>query len=162
MTLTTQLAKHLRDVHFGGNWTTSNLKDNLADISWRQATTQVHSFNTIATLVYHVNYYISAVLKVFQGEPLQASDKYSFDLPPILSKTDWENLLNKTFTDAETFTLLIEQLPEHMLWENFTDEKYGTYYRNIQGIIEHTHYHLGQIALIKKILFQTNENLKND
>ncbi|WP_214226732.1 DinB family protein [Pedobacter sp. B4-66] len=162
MNLTTQLAKHLRDVHFGGNWTTSNLKDNLAEINWRQATTQVHSFNTIATLVYHINYYISAVLGVFQGEPLQASDKYSFDLPPILSQTDWENLLDKTFTDAETFTLLIEQLPEHILWENFTDEKYGTYYRNIQGIIEHTHYHLGQIALIRKILLQTNENLKND
>ncbi|NRF38303.1 DinB family protein [Pedobacter foliorum] len=162
MNLTIQLAKHLRDVHFGGNWTTSNLKDNLADVNWHQATTHVHSFNTIATLVYHVNYYISAVLKVLQGEPLRASDKYSFDLPPILSQTDWENLLAKTFADAEAFTLLIEQLPEHMLWENFTDEKYGTYYRNIQGIIEHTHYHLGQIALIKKILLQTNENLKND
>jgi len=152
MNLTIQLAKHLRDVHFGGNWTTSNLKDNLADVTWEQATTQVYSFNTIATLVYHINYYISAVLKVLQGEPLQASDKYSFDLPAILSQTDWKNLLDKTFADAETFTLLIEQLPEHMLWENFTDEKYGTYYRNIQGIIEHTHYHLGQIALIKKIL----------
>lgn len=152
MNLTIQLAKHLRDVHFGGNWTTSNLKDNLADVNWKQATTQVHSFNTIATLVYHVNYYISAVLKVLQGEPLEASDKYSFDLPAIISQTDWENLLDKTFADAETFTLLIEQLPEHILWENFTDEKYGTYYRNIQGIIEHTHYHLGQIALIKKII----------
>lgn len=158
MNLPAQLAKHLKDVHFGGNWTSSNLKDNLTDVNWQQATTQVHSFNTIATLVYHVNYYISAVLKVLQGEPLEAGDKYSFDLPPIESQRDWDNLLDKTFADAETFTLLIEQLPEHKLWENFTDEKYGTYYRNIQGIIEHTHYHLGQIALIKKILLQAAEN----
>lgn len=42
MNLTTQLAKHLRDVHFGGNWTTSNLKDNLADISWRQAIGKIY------------------------------------------------------------------------------------------------------------------------
>ncbi|ETZ22701.1 DinB family protein [Pedobacter sp. V48] len=158
MNLPAQLAKHLKDVHFGGNWTSSNLKDNLTDVYWHQATTQLHSFNTIATLVYHVNYYISAVLKVLQGEPLVASDKYSFDLPPIESQRDWDNLLDKTFADAETFTILIEQLPEHKLWENFTDEKYGTYYRNIQGIIEHTHYHLGQIALIKKILLQAGEN----
>jgi hypothetical protein len=158
MNLPAQLGKHLKDVHFGGNWTSSNLKDNLTDVNWQQATTQVHSFNTIATLVYHVNYYISAVLKVLQGGPLEASDKYSFDLPPIESQRDWDNLLDKTFADAETFTLLIEQLPEHKLWENFTDEKYGTYYRNIQGIIEHTHYHLGQIALIKKILLQAGEN----
>jgi len=152
MNLTSQLAKHLRDVHFGGNWTTSNLKDNLADVTWQQATTQISPLNTIATLVYHTNYYISAVLKVLQGEPLNASDKLSFAHPPIHSQEDWDNLLNKVWVDAETFAALIEQLPEQTLWENFTNEKYGTYYRNIQGIIEHTHYHLGQIVLIKKMV----------
>jgi len=162
MSLTAQLAKHLKDVHFGGNWTSSNLKDNLADVTWQQATTKVYSLNTIATLVFHINYYISAVLKVLQGEPLQASDKYSFDLPPILGQKDWDDLRNKAFADAETFTLLIEQLPEHKLWENFEDAKYGTYYRNIQGIIEHTHYHLGQIAVIKKILLQEDEDQNKD
>jgi len=30
--------------------------------------------------------------------------------------------------------------------------KYGNYFRNIVGVIEHIHYHLGQIVLIKKIL----------
>ncbi len=155
MNLAGQLAKHLRDVHFGGNWTSVNLKDTLAEVTWPQATTQVYSFNTIATLVYHTNYYISAVLKVLQGGPLNASDKFSFEIPPIRSHDDWRALLDKTWTDAESFASLIEQLPESMLWENFTDEKYGNYYRNIQGIIEHIHYHLGQIVLIKK---QTSGN----
>lgn len=154
MNLTTQIAKHLRDVHFGGNWTSSNLKENLAGITWQQATTKVYSFNTIATLVFHMNYYVSVVLKVLQGQPLNASDKYSFDLPPIRSQEDWEKLLDKTWTDAENFASLIEQLPESKLWETFNDEKYGNYYRNIHGIIEHIHYHLGQIVLIKKIIQQ--------
>ena len=158
MNLTAQIVKHLREVYFGGNWTSSNLKENLADVTWQHATTKVYSFNTIAALVYHMNYYVSAVLKVLQGEPLTARDKYSFDLPQILSQEDWENLLNKTWTDAENFASLIEQLPESKLWETFVDEKYGNYYRNIHGIIEHTHYHLGQIVLIKKILSQTNKN----
>ena len=158
MNLTAQIAKHFREVHFGGNLTSSNLKEHLADVTWQQATTKVYSFNTIAALVYHMNYYVSAVLKVLQGEPLDARDKYSFDLPQILSQEDWENLLNKTWTDAENFASLIEQLPESKLWETFVDEKYGNYYRNIHGIIEHTHYHLGQIVLIKKILSQTNKN----
>lgn len=152
MNLTNQLAKHFREVHFGGNWTASNLKEHLFDVSWQQANTQVYSFNTIAALVYHINYYVGAVLKVFQGEPLNAHDKYSFDHPPILSQEDWDKLLDKTWTDAEHFAGLIEQLPESMLNEIFSENKYGNYYRNIQGIIEHTHYHLGQIVLIKKIL----------
>ena len=157
MNLTAQIAKHFREVHFGGNWTASNLKDHLADVTWQQATTQVYSINPIATLVYHINYYVSAILKVLRGEPLDAHDKYSFDLPPILSQEDWEKLLDKTWTDAEDFAILVEQLPESKLGENFSDEKYGSYYRNFHGVIEHTHYHLGQIVLIKKILLQAYE-----
>ena len=155
MKLTAQIAKHFRDVHFGGNWTSVNLKETLTDVSWQQATTKIYSLNTIATLVFHINYYVSAVTKVLQGEPLTAHDKYSFDLPPIQNQEDWEKLLNKTWSDAENFAKLIEQLPEAKLGEIFSEEKYGTYYRNIHGIIEHTHYHLGQIVLIKKILLQS-------
>jgi hypothetical protein len=152
MNLSVETAKHFREVHFGGNWTSVNLKETLADVSWQQAVTKVHSFNTIAVLVYHTNYYVSAVLKVLQGEALNASDTFSFDLPPIQSETDWKNLLNKTWADAENFASLLEQLPESRLGEVFTNEKYGTYYRNMHGIIEHIHYHLGQIVVIKKLI----------
>ena len=152
MNLSEQIAKHFRDVHFGGNWTSVNLQDSLADITWQQATTQVYSLNTISALVYHINYYVSAVLKVLQGESLNAHDKYSFDRPPIKSQEDWEKLLEKTWTEAKHFADLIEQLPESKLAEDLSDKKYGSYYRNLHGIIEHTHYHLGQIVLIKKII----------
>lgn len=157
MNLAEQIAKHFREIHFGGNWTSSNLKDNLETLTWQQATRQVYSFNTIVTLVYHMNYYVSAVLKVLEAGPLDAKDKYSFDHPPILSQEDWQKLLDKTWSDAEKFAGLIEKLPESKLWETFTDEKYGNYYRNFHGIIEHCHYHLGQIVLIKKIIL-ANKN----
>lgn len=158
MNLTTQLAKHFRDVHFGGNWTCSNLKEHLADVTWQEATTQVYSFNTIAVLTFHVNYFVSAVIKVLQGEALDANDTYSFDHPPIHSQEDWEKLRNKALADAELFASLIEHLPEAKLWEDFSDKKYGSYYRNIQGIIEHTHYHLGQIVMVKKMVQEKNKN----
>ena len=154
MNLTAQIAKHFRAIHFGGNWTSVNLKDTLTGLTWQQATTKVYSFNTIAVLVFHMNYYVSAVSKVLQGNPLDAHDKFSFDLPPIQSSEDWEKLLNKTFTDAENFASLIEKLPESKLEEDFSDKKYGNYYRNLHGIIEHNHYHLGQIVLIKKVLLE--------
>ena len=101
-----------------------------------------------------MTYYVRSVPNVLQGNPLDAHDKYSFDLPPIQSQADWENLLAKTWSDAETFASLIEQLPESRLWDDFSDNKYGSYYRNLHGIIEHCHYHLGQIVLIKKLLQQ--------
>lgn len=152
MSLTTQMAQHLREVHFGGNWTSSSLRDNLADVSWQQATTKVGSLNSIAALVYHMNYFVDAVLKVMQGKQLDAHDKYSFDLPPIQSQEDWDRLLDKTWADADELARLIERMPESKLWDDFADAKYGNYYRNLQGIIEHCHYHLGQVVVVKKLV----------
>jgi len=152
MNVAEQIAKQLRAVYVGGNWTGVNLKDTLKDVTWPQATTKVYSFNTIVTLLYHTNYYIDAVTKVLHGEPLNAKDEYSFIHPPVQSKEDWENLLNKTFADAEAFACLIEQLPESKLGNTMADEKYGNYYRNLTGIIEHLHYHLGQMVLVKRMV----------
>ena len=141
MNLTKQIAEQFRQIHFGGNWTAVNLKETLADIDWEQATTKLHSFNTITTLVFHINYYVGLALEVLEGNPLTGHDKYSFSHPPIESQVDWEKLLNKTWTDAEKFANMIENLPENKLWETFVHEKYGNYYRNLHGIIEHAHYH---------------------
>ena len=149
------IAKHFRDVYFGGNWTAVNLKDTLADITWQQATTKVHDLNTIAALVFHINYYVSPVLKVLQGGPLNASDKFSFDLQPVTSADDWQKLVSKVFKEAELFASQIEKMDEEKLFADFAGQKYGNYHRNLLGIIEHTHYNLGQISLIKKILNET-------
>lgn len=154
MNTTQQLAKHFGDVHFGGNWTWVNLKDTLSGISYEQALVSVHGLNTICALSYHVHYFVMALLDVLEGRPLTSKDMYSFDHPPIHSEDDWAKLTEKIWTSAEQAATLIAQMPEEQLWADFSDEKYGNYYRNILGIIEHTHYHLGQIALLKKIILQ--------
>lgn len=128
----------------GGNRTSVNLKDTLKDIDWKQATAQVSSLNTIAKLTFHISYHVSAILKVLQGAPLDAHDKYSFDLPPVNSQDDQEKLMDKTFVEVELLINLTEQLPDNKWEEIFVQEKYGTYYRNLHGLIEHTHYHLGR------------------
>ncbi|MEP2935356.1 MAG: DUF1572 domain-containing protein [Gilvibacter sp.] len=145
-------SKHIHTVHFGGNWTCVNLKDTLEDVYLKEATTKVGDCNTIAVLVFHINYFVEAILEVLQNRPLVAHDKYSFDHPPLNSEADWEAMKQNSYTKAQLFSDLVKELPEEKLWENFWDKKYGNYYSNIQGIIEHTHYHLGQISIIKKML----------
>lgn len=152
MSISTQLAKHMRDVFFGGNWTVSNLRDNLKGVTWEQAITKIDGYNTIAVLTFHIHYFVGVAMKVLQGGPLIGDDKLSFAHPPINSQADWEGMQNRIWADAEIFAALIEQLPDNKLSEDFADTRYGTYYRNIAGIIEHTHYHLGQIVIIKKLL----------
>ncbi|RBL90686.1 DinB family protein [Chitinophaga flava] len=156
MALIKQIAKHFRDVHFGGNWTCVNLKDTLANVDWQQATTKVQDLNTIAVLTFHINYYVGVITRVLQGGPLDGHDKLSFDVPPITSEADWQQLVNKALSEAEVLAALIEALDEKKLFEDFTDAKYGNYYRNLMGVTEHTHYHLGQISLIRKMMSASN------
>lgn len=152
MNLSQQLATHFRNVHFGGNWTSVNWKDSLADVTWQEATTQVHGFNTILTLLYHTHYYTHEIIGVLKGGPLTSKDALSFNHPAITSQEEWEELLQQAWADAETFAATLEQLPEERMHEPFADEKYGTFITNLLGLIEHLHYHLGQVTLIKKLL----------
>lgn len=154
MNQTALLAKHIRDVHFGGNWTWVNLKQTLEDITLEQATAKIHSCNTIAALTFHINYYVNAIMNVLKGTPLNAHDKYSFDVPVLNTQQEWEALRDKVLTEAEQLAALVEQLPDEKLPQVFVEEKYGSYNRNLLGLIEHTHYHLGQIAILKKIIQQ--------
>jgi uncharacterized damage-inducible protein DinB len=148
----TQLSKHLREVFLGGNWTAVNLKDELSDVSWQQAVTKVHNLNTIAKLVFHIHYYINPLLGVLKGGPLIGSDKFSFDVPVIDNSLAWNEMIEKVMEDALMLSSEIEKLDESRLFEEFAGPNYGNTYRNILGLIEHTHYHLGQIVLVKKIL----------
>ncbi|MXS71210.1 DUF1572 domain-containing protein [Flavobacteriaceae bacterium W22] len=153
MSTSLQLAKRFREVILDGKWiANTNFKDQLSDISWEQATKKIADLNTIAMLTFHIDYYIAGLINVFEGGDLEIRDKYSFDLPPVESQLQWEELLHKLWSDSEKFAVLLEQMPDSKMNEVFVDEKYGTYLRNIDGMIEHAYYHLGQISLIKKLI----------
>lgn len=151
MTLTQQIAKQIRDLHFGKNWTWSYMQEHLDDLSWEEAIISYNGANSIALLVHHMNYYLNAVWTRLKEEPNTAKHELSLQPPPIRSQKDWQSLLDKTWKDAEAFAVYIEQLPESKLWELISEE-YGDYFRNIEGIVEHNHYHLGQIVLLKKLI----------
>lgn len=158
MSTTSQLAKRFREVLLSGLWiANTNFKDQLSDVTWEQATTKIGDLNTIAMLAFHIDYYIAGIINVFEGGDLEIKDKFSFDLTPIESQNQWETLLNKLWSDSEKFAIVLEQMPDSKMNEVFVDEKYGTYLRNIDGMIEHAYYHLGQIALIKKLILFKHE-----
>jgi len=153
------IANRFREVILNGVWiANTNYKDQLLNLTWEQATLKIESLNTIAALTFHINYYIAGVLNVFEGGLLEIRDKYSFDLPPINSQKDWEVLLTAFLKNAEKLATLVEQMSDKKLAEMFVNNKYGSYQRNIEGIIEHSYYHLGQITLIKKLILEKGNN----
>jgi hypothetical protein len=155
MNYSSVLANRFREVILYGTWiANTNYKDQLANLDWKVATAPIKNLNTIAVLAQHIHYYIKGVKKVMLGGELTIKDSLSFEFPPMQSQRQWEEFLDLFWKDAEDFAAMVERMDENQLYAVFVDEKYNTYLRNIDAMIEHSYYHLGQIVLIKKMLVQ--------
>ncbi|PHR14782.1 MAG: DUF1572 domain-containing protein [Aequorivita sp.] len=147
-----ELANRFREVLLNGTWVANtNYKHQLENLPLEIAQKKVGDLNTVAILAQHVHYYIKGVSEVLKGGALEIKDAYSFYFSPLTSESEWKTFLKTFFNDAEEFATLVAQIPENMLYNDFVDKKYGTYQRNIEGMIEHCYYHLGQLVLIKKM-----------
>lgn len=157
MTRNKTIASRLREVLLNGHWiANTNVKEQIQSINWQQATQRIDNLNTIAALTFHLNYYLAGLINAFENGKLEISDKYSFDLPPITSETAWNKLVSEFIANSEKFAKIVEQMEEDAFDKPFIDEKYGTVLRNIEGVIEHSYYHLGQISLIRKMITINN------
>lgn len=153
MQQTKQIASRFQEVFLNGKWiANTNFSEQLSDITWQEATTQINSLNTIGKLTFHINYYVAGLIDFFQKGELTIKDSYSFDIHTIASEKEWKELVNSLIDNAKKFTALVEQMPDEKLNAIFFDSKYGTCQRNIDRLIEHAYYHLAQITLIKKLI----------
>jgi len=143
----------LMEVYLDGRWiANTNYKEQLLATTWQQATQRVGELNSIALLTYHINYYLQGLLQVLGGGALEIKDKYSFDMLPVKEEKDWQALIAAFFSNAEKFIAAVAQLPDEKMDDFFVDPKYGTWHRNLEAVVEHSYYHLGQISLIRKLL----------
>lgn len=147
-----EMARQFRQAHTVKNWTGVGLRDTLDKVSYEESTTKIGSCNTILALTYHIFYYIHGVLGYLKDGKLEIRDKFSFDHPDISSSEEWTTLKEKGYVAVEELAQHIENLPEDKFYEIFFDTPYGTYFRNFAGIAEHTHYHHGQIVLLRKLI----------
>ncbi len=147
------LASRFREVLLDGKWiANTNVKQQIMDVSFEEANQRIGSLNTIALLTFHLDYYIGGVLNVLEGGPLEIRDRFSFDMPELKSASDWGRLRGQIIEHSELFAQHIEKMSDEQLEQYFVKKDYGNYRRNIEGIIEHSYYHLGQISLIKKLI----------
>jgi len=146
------LINRLQEVLLSGKWiANTNVWEQIAPLDRERATHKVADLNTIAALTFHLDYYLAGICQVFEGGELTIRDKFSFDLPPLETEADWESLKQCYRANAERFVAHVEKMDEAQLAAGFVKEEYGSYRRNIEGVIEHSYYHLGQMVLINKL-----------
>jgi hypothetical protein len=149
MSLLKTVAQHVLDVHEGDNWTEVNIKDALEHVTYVQAreVTPV-SPNSIAMLVHHLAFYNEVVLQRLLGTYPPIPPSNGFDAPILDNEAQWTALKEKLFESAEALAAGILQFSEDRLFE-ITAAGYNTPYKNLHGIAEHAHYHLGQIVILQ-------------
>lgn len=146
------IARHYRTFASGGNATGVNLRDTLRGITLARANAKIGDHNPIATLVFHMQYYTGGILAVLRGGELVIRDAYSFDAPAFTTEEQWQTFVAQVLAQAEAFATAVEALTTEQLEGTFVKPAYGTVYDNLTGNLEHQHYHLGQVALLKKLV----------
>lgn len=150
---TSQLALRLRELFFNGHWiANTNFQEQFDQTNFQQACQKPFGFNSVAALCYHITYYLNGLVNAFESGELNIRDKESFLMPPIQSEKDWQELKDSFLINAENFCRAVEQMEDSQLNAPFILPQYGSLQRNIEAVIEHGYYHLGQISLIRKCL----------
>ncbi len=148
MKLTETIAQHFYEVHYGGNWTDASVKDALDGVTWKQASHKIRNANTIALLLFHMNFYNMVVYDRLVGVKRHFEHEESLKAE-LHNEEDWQQLQDTYFANVAKIHQAILQFDESNLFEEKTK---NTPYKNLHGLIEHIHYHLGQINLLKKLV----------
>lgn len=146
------IAQHILDVHNGDNWTEVNITDTLKDVSFEMAVAQTKaSKNTIASLLYHLTFYNEVMLKRLEGNPPVNNDSNGFDMPPLRDESAWRELKGRNMTSANALAEAVKNISDEKLFEPILPG-FSQTYKSLHGIVEHAHYHLGQIVLLKNLI----------
>ena len=152
MRITDAIASHIRECFDGENWTSVNIVDTIKDLNWQQAQQRTAgSQNTIASLLHHLYYWNGIMRQRISGINPSVPDANGFDVNELRNENDWNELKEKARQSFIHLADAIKNLPEERLFETSPTGK-SSYYKNFQGIVEHAHYHLGQIVIIKKLI----------
>ncbi|PSL21480.1 DinB family protein [Chitinophaga ginsengisoli] len=152
MNILTQISTHLLDTLEGENWTDINVMDSLKDVTVQEATLKTKaSPNTIASLVNHLIYWNRVMIQRINGIKVNIPDVNGFDVPNLTSEQDWTNLKNELVTSTYELANAIRTVDENRLEEPILPD-HSAIYKSLHGMVEHLHYHLGQIVILKKLI----------
>lgn len=152
MNISENTAKRIIELFLNGTWiANTNYKLLLDKTDFKTAVFKKDGFNRIADLTYHIYYYLEGLNYAFEYKKLTIKDKYSFNTPELKEEKDWIELKQKCLNEAEKFAFTVSNMTESEIYADFILPQYGNCLRNIEAIIEHGYYHLGQMVLIHKI-----------
>jgi uncharacterized damage-inducible protein DinB len=145
-----RLLSQLRRAYEGEAWHGPALTHILAGVTAAQAARRpLASSHTIWEIVLHISAWESAVTGRLEGRYTAEPDEGDW---PEVGKTDdaaWQATLAKLDRTHHELREAVSRFDEDRLHERLAEGKESAFFA-INGVIQHTLYHAGQIVLLKK------------
>ena len=149
-----RIADQLRRAFQGQAWHGPSLRELLTNVNAEQANARpVKSAHSIWELVLHIDIWAKAALESVAGVPLPKLYGTEKDWPPVgdSSAGAWQAATDRMFRTATELAQAIEGFADERLTDIVPGRQYDFYYL-FHGIVQHSLYHGGQIAIVKKAL----------
>jgi uncharacterized damage-inducible protein DinB len=130
----------------------------IEDLSAELATRHVEGFpHSIGQLVFHMNYWMDYELRRIRGQQPLYPEHNSESFPTAPSPADWSQLRNRFASLLADFAALASSSTEEMQRQIETvhegDKKVaGSLEAVLWQMVAHNSYHVGQIAMIRRML----------
>ena len=152
-----RIADQLRRAFSGDPWHGPPLSELLAGVTAEQARIRpLPAGHTIWELVLHIEIYVNIAFEAVQGIPMPKLFGTERDWPKEDSGglAQWTGTTDRLFQSADRFAHSIEQFTDSRLEDTVPGREYDFYYL-FHGIVQHSLYHAGQIAMVKRAVAAT-------
>lgn len=149
-----RIADQLRRAFHGEAWHGPSVREVLSGITAEQAKAHpVLHAHSIWELVLHIEAWVRAPLASMNGTPMPepAVLGTEIDWPSVkaANAAEWESAKGHLFSRADALVHAMEQFGNERLSKNVPGRDYQFAFM-LDGVVQHTLYHAGQIAVLKK------------
>jgi uncharacterized damage-inducible protein DinB len=148
-----RIADQLRRAHEGGAWHGLSLKELLEGVTARKAVAKPFAdAHSIWELVSHIEAWERVAIRRLAGEPAQIyNTEEDWSESKAADEDAWRRTLERLGETNASLREAVLRLDDSKLDEPIIPEMSPTYI-TLHGVVQHTLYHAGQIALLKKAL----------
>ena len=147
-----RIADQLHRAFDGDAWHGPSLRELLSGVTAKQACIRpLPKGHSIWELVLHIDVYVHAASEAARGVPMPRLFDTGKDWLGANGESDaaWGAATDRLFQNAAELVGILKKFPDARLKEIVPGREYDFYYL-FHGIVQHSLYHGGQIAMLKK------------
>lgn len=148
LTETARIADQLHRAYVGPAWHGPSLNEILSGVTESQASNRpIPGAHNIWELVLHITAWLRIARERLSAESVRAIPPEE-DWPPVAGA--WADALAELDTAVRALEEGVREFPEDRLNRRVPAVEPQSFYGLLHGVVQHTLYHAGQIALLKK------------